>query len=124
MPKEDKGRKRKGLTLKQKLDICQRLEKHESRHSIMQQYGCSSSTIYDIKKQSEKLKTFFTKTEDNKGMEKRQTLRPAKLKELDRALFEWFKLKRSEGACISGPLLTEKAIEFHTKLGIQEPLCL
>ncbi|KAG0717426.1 Jerky [Chionoecetes opilio] len=119
MPKVTEKRRRKVLTLKQKLEICQRLEKNESRHSLMEEFGCSSSTIYDIKGQTAKLKT-FTKTEDAKGMAKRQTLRKPKLEELDRALFEWFKLKRSEGACISGPLVMEKAKDFHEKLGVEE----
>ncbi|KAG0722544.1 Jerky [Chionoecetes opilio] len=97
--------------------------KNESRHSLMEEFGCSSSTIYDIKGQTAELKTFFTKTEDAKGMAKRQTLRKPKLEELERALFEWFKLKRSEGACISGPFMMEKAKEFHEKLGVEEKCC-
>ena len=47
MPKVVEKRKHV-LTLKQKVDICQRLERGESRQQLMMEYGVGSSTIYDI----------------------------------------------------------------------------
>ncbi|XP_069741553.1 jerky protein homolog [Narcine bancroftii] len=38
---------------------------------------------------------------------------------LDQALFEWFTLKKSEGGCITGPMLQEKGKEFHKKMNIE-----
>uniref|UniRef100_A0A8C0S4N4 HTH psq-type domain-containing protein n=1 Tax=Canis lupus familiaris TaxID=9615 RepID=A0A8C0S4N4_CANLF len=42
-------RKRVVLTLKEKIDICTRLEKGESRKVLMQEYNVGMSTLYDIK---------------------------------------------------------------------------
>ena len=53
MPKvASKKRKRVVLTLKQKMDICTKVEKGVNRQDIMDEYGIGSSTIYDIRKQS------------------------------------------------------------------------
>ncbi len=62
MPKVETKRKRVVLTLKQKVDICRRLEKGENRKLIMDEYGIGSSTIYDIKAQSKKLRDFVKDT--------------------------------------------------------------
>ena len=42
-------RKRVVLTLKEKMDICRRLEKGESRRALMQEYNVGMSTLYDIR---------------------------------------------------------------------------
>lgn len=86
----------------------------------MDEYGIGSSTIYDIRKQSGQLKEFFIKTETKNSMQNRRTLRPAKLEDLDNAVYEWFQQMRSEGAPLSGPLVCEKAREFHEKMKIEE----
>ena len=122
MPKVDpRKRKRVVLTLQQKMDICIKLEKGFNRQDIMNEYGVGSSTIYDIRKQSPQLKEFFIKTENAKGMQNRRTLRSAKVDDLDRAVYQWFQQMRSEGATLSGPLVREKAREFHEKMNIDEP---
>ena len=63
------------LTLKQKVDICRGLEKGENRKLIMDEYGIGSSTIYDIKAQSEKLHDFVKDTDTPKAAEKRHTVK-------------------------------------------------
>nr|BAE90743.1 unnamed protein product [Macaca fascicularis] len=42
-------RKRVVLTLKEKIDICTRLEKGESRKALMQEYNVGMSALYDIR---------------------------------------------------------------------------
>uniref|UniRef100_A0A0B7B047 HTH CENPB-type domain-containing protein n=1 Tax=Arion vulgaris TaxID=1028688 RepID=A0A0B7B047_9EUPU len=112
-------RKRIVLTLKQKMEICKRLEKGESRAALMEEFNVGSSTIYDIKAQSHKIKEFYVKSDSERSVEKRHTLHTPKMKVLDQALYEWFLLKRSEGGYISGPMLQEKAREFHEKMNIE-----
>ncbi|KAK4296722.1 hypothetical protein Pmani_030800 [Petrolisthes manimaculis] len=119
MPKVEK-RKRLVLTLKQKLDICRRLEKGENRILIMQDFGIGSSTIYDIKAQAKQLCAFVKVTDTPKAAEHRHTLQQKRVVTLDKVLYEWFCLKRSEGAAISGPMLQEKAKEFAMKMSIGE----
>ncbi|XP_005302607.2 jerky protein homolog [Chrysemys picta bellii] len=123
IPAKSKGKKRKRvvLTLKQKIDICTRLEKGENRNVLMQEYNVGSSTIYDIKAQKGQLLKFFASCESNKAVEQRHTLHMPKLEQLDSVLYEWFSLKRSEGASISGPMLIEKAKDFYKQMQLTEP---
>ena len=114
--------KRFVLTLPRKVELVQCLEKGESRAKLMTEFGVSSSTLYDLKKQKDKLLAFVASTEGPSGfVEKRKSLKGAKLDELDKALFIWFSARRSEGKPLTGPLVIEKAKKFHGDLNIQEP---
>lgn len=119
MPKVDK-RKRVVLTVKQKVDICRRVEKGENRKRIMEEYGIGSSTIYDIKAQSKKLRDFIKDTDTPKAAEQRHTLQFKRVDVLDKVLYEWFCLKRSEGVSITGPILQEKGRELADKMSMAE----
>ncbi|XP_064411327.1 jerky protein homolog [Latimeria chalumnae] len=114
-------RKRVVLTLKEKIDICTRLEKGENRNVLMKEYNIGSSTLYDIKAQKQQLIQFFANTKSSKAVEQRRTLHTPKLEQLDCVLYEWFSLKRSEGAPISGPTLIEKAKDCYMKMELTEP---
>ena len=109
------------LTLKQKLDICKRLEKGESRHKLMEEYNIGSSTLYDIKAQSSKIKDFYMKSKcGEKALSKRHTLHTARLEDLDLILYEWFLDERAEGKPVSGPTVVAQAREIYEKMGIEE----
>ena len=97
MPKELTKNKRKRIvfTLKQKLDICCRLDKGESYKKLMEEYNVGNSTIYDIKAQRSKLKEFYVKSETSKSIEKRRTPHKPKMEDLDIAVYERFCLERS-----------------------------
>ena len=73
MPKVVEKRKRVVLTLKQKVDICGRLERGESRQQLMAEYGVGSSTIYDFKSQTKKLRDYMKATDTQKAAENRHT---------------------------------------------------
>lgn len=109
------------LTLKQKVEICKKLERGVKVAAIKNEYGIGETTVYDIKKSSAKLKMFMLNNESEKGLDTRKTLHAAKLQDLDSALYKWFSLKRSEGAAISGPILIEKGKEFYEKMKLTEP---
>ena len=112
-------RKRNVLTLQLKLELLDKMERGVSRTKLMEEYKVVSSTLYDIKKQSGQLRKFLMETESKKVAETRKTLHQSRSEELDRVLYEWFALKRSEGACISGPMLQEKAKELQAKLNAE-----
>lgn len=114
-----KKRKRVVLSIKEKIEICDRLEKGDSRTTIMKEYNIGSSTIYDIKSKARKLRDFMKKSESTLAIESRHTLQQARLKHLDKVLYEWFCKQRSEGARITGPLLQEKAKEFTEKMNFK-----
>ena len=51
------------LTLPKNLELVHRMEKGESRAKLMEEFGVSSSTLYDLKKQKAKLEAFVGSTE-------------------------------------------------------------
>lgn len=112
-------RKHVTLTIQQKLEIINRLEKGENRNFIMRDFNIGSSTIYDIKKQKEELKKFAAEAVTAKNTESRHTLKKPKLEILDCALYTWFSAKRSEGKPVTGPMIIEKAKQFHRDLNIE-----
>ncbi|XP_004431186.1 PREDICTED: jerky protein homolog [Ceratotherium simum simum] len=114
-------RKRVVLTLKEKIDICTRLEKGESRKALMQEYNVGMSTLYDIRAHKAQLLRFFANSDCNKALEQRRTLHTPKLEHLDRVLYQWFLLKRAEGVPVSGPMLIEKAKDFYEQMQLTEP---
>lgn len=71
---ENLKQKRVVLTLEQKIDICEQLSKGESRQGLTREFNIGSSTSYDIKKQSDKLEKFQSKSETHKSVMKRHTL--------------------------------------------------
>lgn len=118
-----KGEKRKRvvLTLKEKIDICSRLERGESRKALMQEYNVGMSTLYDIKAHKAQLLSFFASSDSRQALEQRRTLHTPKLEHLDRVLYEWFLVKRAEGIPVSGPMLIEKAKDFYKQMRLTEP---
>lgn len=114
-------RKRVVLTLKEKMDVCARLEKGESRKALMQEYNVGMSTLYDIRAHKAQLLRFFASSDSNKALERRRTLHTPKLEHLDRVLYEWFLGQRAEGVPVSGPMLIEKAKDFYEQMQLTEP---
>ena len=109
------------LTLEKKVQLVERMEKGESRAKLMAGFGVSSSTLYDLKKQKEKLKAFMASTDaPSSNLAKRKSLKGARLSELDRALYIWFSARRAENKPVSGPIIIEKAQKLYEDLGIEE----
>ncbi|XP_055981316.1 jerky protein homolog [Sorex fumeus] len=114
-------RKRVVLTLREKIDICTRLERGESRKALMQEYNVGMSTLYDIRAHKAQLLRFFASSDSNSALERRRTLHTPKLEHLDRVLYEWFLGRRAEGVPVSGPMLIEKARDLYEQMGLTEP---
>ncbi|XP_048215184.1 jerky protein homolog [Perognathus longimembris pacificus] len=114
-------RKRVVLTLREKIDICTRLERGESRKALMQEYNVGMSTLYDIKAHKAQLLRFFANSDSHQALERRRTLHTPKLEHLDRVLYEWFLVKRAEGTPVSGPMLIEKAKDLYEQMQLAEP---
>ena len=62
------------LRYRELVDICRRLERGESRQQLMVEYGVGSSTIYDIKSQTKKLRDYMKVTDTPKTAENHHTL--------------------------------------------------
>lgn len=110
---------RRMLTLSQKIEVIKRLERGERRASVMAEFNVSSSTLYDIKKQKDSLMQFYTSATE-KTMGKRKTIRKPKMDELDKVLYEWFKIKRAAGKPVTGPVLVAKGKLFAEEMGLED----
>ena len=60
-------------------------------------FGIGSSTVYDIKKQRDKILRFYADSDSKKQMAVRKTLKDTKSTEHDRIMMEWFRQRRSDG---------------------------
>ncbi|XP_004687018.1 PREDICTED: jerky protein-like [Condylura cristata] len=114
-------RKRVVLTLREKIDICTRLERGESRKALMQEYNVGMSTLYDIRAHKARLLRFFAGPDGSAALAQRRTLHTPKLGRLDRALYQWFLAQRAAGVPVSGPMLVEKAKGFYEQMQLTEP---
>ncbi|XP_072324184.1 jerky protein homolog [Scyliorhinus torazame] len=111
-------RKHVTLTISEKVEIIKKLDKGASVKSLCEVYGVGLSTIYDIRKQREKLFKFCAESDTVEGISERRTLHSAKSADHDGVLYEWFRQHRRKGLPVSGTMLMEKAKEFHTDLRI------
>ena len=114
-------RRKKVLTIKQKLDALSRLEKGESAQKLALELDVGIQTIRDFKKQKQKLIEFTRDCVSGAAAKTRKVVKKSAFENLDACMIQWVKQKRSEGIPISGPICLEKALFFHKALGIESP---
>ena len=115
--------KRKHVTLSivEKLTVLEKIAGGASLANIAKEYGIGKSTVSDIKKNEEKLMKFASGMESfSVDSKSRKIMRLANDDELDQALFLWFVQKRSQNILVSGPLLTEKALQLPALLHVND----
>ena len=96
-------RKRVVLTLTQKLEVLNMLDKSVSYSNICRKFNIGRSTVGDIQKKREKILQF---KKDTVEMGVRHELKSMKLsanESLDKAVYVWFTQKRME-CMLRGPL--------------------
>lgn len=113
-------RKRVVLSLKDKLNIIDSLKKGETGRKLADKYGVGTSTISDIKKNTDSILLYTCKLDSEDGSKHRKMMKKPKNELLEDVLYCWFLQKRSTGQPISGPLLCEKALQLNTKIGGDE----
>ena len=108
MAQVSQKRKRRVLTIDEKLDICEMIKEDYSYSVIRQKYGIGKSTVSDIKNGEDKILSFKDRmiTFDKRTA---KCMKLGKFIELDEALYMWFRQEREKGCPVSGPLLAEKA---------------
>ena len=117
-------RKRVVLSVEDKLKVCELNRKKVPRTEIMHQFNIGLSTVKDILKSEEKLKSFkLAKTEMgiSKSTKTVKSMKTGMFAKLDDALYIWFRQQREKGVPITGPILLEKASEFHSLLYPETP---
>lgn len=111
--------KRKALSLLEKLEVIEKLEKGTRRHDICKTFGVSKTTVSAIWKAKENIKRLVKHGDIDVNI-KRQ--RKCTNKGVDSALFRWIRQQRS-AAAFSPSKLKVKAEEFAEKLGIKHYVC-
>ena len=90
-------RKDKSVSISEKVELLKKLNIGVSVRSVCELYDVGSLAVYDLKKQKEKLLSFFANSESKKQKCKRKTMKPSKSAEPDQVMMRWFKLRESEG---------------------------
>ncbi|XP_018079558.1 jerky protein homolog [Xenopus laevis] len=117
----DTKRKRVSLSIKDKVTLLQDLENGASVKSLCDKYGTGTSTIYDLKKQKDKLLTFYSNSDAPDLMADRKTLHQAKNVSVDKVLMEWIRQSRRDNFPLSRSLIMAQAKKFHVLLNISTP---
>ena len=118
-------RKHKTLTLKDKLDILDKLEKGFSGKALAQEYGVGNATISDFKRQKDKIREFARKhlpsniTEKSGGVVAR-TMKTSKYAKLDEAVYKWWSQMTASGLSVRGVDITDAAEKLAIDLGIKD----
>ncbi|XP_018576379.1 tigger transposable element-derived protein 2-like [Anoplophora glabripennis] len=107
-------RKHKTLSIAEKCAILDSLKDGVSETSLALKYGVGKSTITDLRKKEQKIRSFVAQTEKGPGL--RKTLKLPENPVLEEALFTWFLEQRRRHVPLSGEIVMHKARFFHKKL--------
>ncbi|XP_068962981.1 tigger transposable element-derived protein 7 [Petaurus breviceps papuanus] len=101
------------LNLEEKMKVLSRIESGHSLKSVMDEFGISKSTFYDIKKNKKLILDFVLKQDmPLVGAEKRKRTTGAKYGDVDDAVYMWYQQKRSAGVPVRGVELQAAAERF------------
>lgn len=114
---ESTSRKRKPLTIEQKMDILKRLDAHVgTRVSLANELGMPVSTINTIAKMRDSIEKVAQET--GPMAKKIMAIKTSPYEELENMVKEWFVNTRAANLPVDGKLLREKALHIATRLGI------
>nr|XP_027796435.1 tigger transposable element-derived protein 7 [Marmota flaviventris]XP_027796436.1 tigger transposable element-derived protein 7 [Marmota flaviventris]XP_027796437.1 tigger transposable element-derived protein 7 [Marmota flaviventris] len=101
------------LNLEEKMKVLSRIEAGRSLKNVMDEFGISKSTFYDIKKNKKLILDFVLKQDmPLVGAEKRKRTTGAKYSDVDDAVYMWYQQKRSAGVPVRGVELQAAAERF------------
>ena len=106
--------KKKAISIKEKLEIIDSIDKGEKQSSISQHLGLTKLTVNTIWKNKDTLKRQFESSVFNQDC---KCFCPANYKDVDTALLAWFKQTRSDNIAVNGLLLLAKANSLAKDLG-------
>uniref|UniRef100_UPI00358E07B1 jerky protein homolog-like n=1 Tax=Myxine glutinosa TaxID=7769 RepID=UPI00358E07B1 len=109
------SRKRKILSVEDKLRIIDRLILGEKAANLSREYGIPKSSISMFKGKEKGLREFVHKCSQQDGL-KRKKMRQANDGDLDQAVYLWFEQQRAANIPISGPMVMEKAIALSKEM--------
>ncbi|KAK9744784.1 CENP-B N-terminal DNA-binding domain [Popillia japonica] len=113
-------RKRVVLSLADKIKIIDYLDKGVNGSLLAQKYGIGLSTLSDIRKNSSSIMMFASDMDRKAGCQSRKTMKTAKNRDLESAVYEWFVQYRGQGQRVTGPMICEKALELNSQLKLAD----
>ncbi|XP_012515156.1 PREDICTED: jerky protein-like [Propithecus coquereli] len=116
---EKKKRKHLSLSIAQKVELLQKLDGGVSVKCLTEEYGVGTTTVYDLKKQKDKLLKFYSDSDNQELMKNRKTLHRAKNEDLDHVLIEWIQQQRNKDIPLTGLLVMNQARIYHEELNIE-----
>ena len=100
-------RKLKNTKLIKKCQIIRQIEKGMTNKEASEKFGVPKNTISTLIKNKDKL---FERLEQSSSDAKK--IQGCDYEQVDKAVFKWFSLQRSQNVPIDGPILKEKALQF------------
>lgn len=101
------------LSLEQKVEIIQQLDRSVQAKRVAQNFGVSESTISSIKKNKEKI---LASVAESVHEVKKKTLHKPQNEEMEKQLYNWFEFQRSKQCPISADLIKAKAKDIFRKI--------
>ena len=116
---DKKKRKHLCLSIAQKVKQLENMDSSVSVKCPTEEYGVGTATMYDLKKQKDKLLKFYAESDEQKLMKNRKTLHKAKHEDLSCVLKEWIYQHHSEHMPLKGMLIMKQAKIYHDELKIE-----
>ncbi|XP_053259070.1 tigger transposable element-derived protein 4 [Podarcis raffonei] len=113
-------RKKKSLSLKDKISIIAAIESGKKKADIAERYGIKKNSLSSIMKNKEKVLEAFESWQFDP---KRKRLRTAFHTDLEEALVKWYRMARCSNIPVNGPMLRFQANDFAQKLGHNDFKC-
>ena len=109
------------LSIADKLKVIERLEAGCAARTVAQEYGLGLTTVKDLMKNKEKLRSFSQKYETGSNAVKiRKTMRLPPSEAIDEAVFKWYIQHQSSGVPVRGVEILAAAERFAKQLNVQK----
>ncbi|KFP89305.1 Tigger transposable element-derived protein 4, partial [Apaloderma vittatum] len=113
-------RRKKSISIEEKIDIISAVESGKKKADIAAKYGIKKNSLSSIMKNKEKVLEAF---ESLRFDPKRKRLRTAFYTDLEEALVKWYRIAQCLNVPVNGPMLRLKANDFAQKLGHSDFKC-
>lgn len=115
MPKDQK---RKRLTLQQKVEILDALDRKLKPKDLAEQYGCSLAAVYSFREEKEKIREALKSM--NPEMKNAKIKMDDQMIELDKRVYGWYIAAKARNLNVTGTILCGKALKAAEFLGITD----
>ncbi|XP_045129113.1 tigger transposable element-derived protein 7-like [Portunus trituberculatus] len=119
----ESGKRKKSvfLSIADKLKVLDRLDAGCTVRNVAQEFGLGLTTVKDLKKNKEKLRSFSQRFDAGSNIIKfRKTMRRLPSEAIDEAVYKWYSQHRSSGISVRGTEILAAAERFAEQLSKQK----